>query len=198
MKLTALVALASLSSLSACAGTASHLAWPTQQLSQLELPELNLSRMALPGGRSKQRLTATRPHTLSQAEEDAVHTVVGNAFTTPETVQIFTVKAGQTVAGDLAVCGAVNARRSDGSATEARLFRVEGQRAADGSLGFVLKQVAGANASTIEVFSDCRDLGLAGGPRPGGYSSVADNRLDTPPPDRPMSGPPGPSPDGPR
>ncbi|SJZ50226.1 hypothetical protein [Consotaella salsifontis] len=111
-------------------------------------------------GAVREKLKPAQSYGLTVEERAALENVVRQAYTVPEAAQILTVTAGRTATGSIVACGTANARRSDGTMSEARLFRAEGVPTAWGVPDFQLKQMAAANASSIEVYAACRDLGL--------------------------------------
>lgn len=133
----------------------SSLRMPTIDLSGTSLPRLDMFRynqIATPA--------PTAAYPLSPAELATIRTAFSAAFRDGRTVQFGPMTARRTQTGSLVVCGLVSIRSPDGSQSGMTLFDgTGGFDTPDGSLSFVPRRLAGGNARSVDVYSDCRDAG---------------------------------------
>lgn len=104
-------------------------------------------------------LMPTTAYQLSADESDVVRLAVTQSFPDAAKVSFYPLRSGLAEDGTVHVCGMVSAREGDGNAND-RLFRGALVRQRDAAV-FSVKQISGANASTVEVFGDCQKQNLA-------------------------------------
>ncbi|WP_102958403.1 hypothetical protein [Mangrovicella endophytica] len=152
-------ALAVTVALASCTSSFKRPTLPRVDFSKLQ-PRIDLSKLRLPRSRKPEPLRPVAPRPLTPMERRGVEAGVRAAYEEPDTVRFHRFKSGITDKGTLAVCGLVNTELPDGSSTNLRLFRGEGQLRMDGGVDFVVGEIAGANSDSLDVFAACRDLGL--------------------------------------
>ncbi len=156
-----LIALASCGMLAGCSPGApsSYLAFP--DIPRMTVPEIHLMGMPLYGEKPGEQVTPTTAYRLSQSENETVRRTVARSFPASAELVFYPLRAGVTDSGPISVCGMVGTRSADGAA-DTRLFRGDMVRqTASGGPDFSVRQLAGANATTIEIFGDCQKQGLA-------------------------------------
>jgi hypothetical protein len=128
---------------------------PTIDLSGTSLPRLDMFRY-----RQIPTKAPTTPYPLKPDELATIKTAFSAAFRDGRTVQFGPMTARRTQAGSLIVCGLVGIVGPDGSRSGMTLFDGTGSfDPGDGALRFEPRRLAGGNARTVDVYSDCRDAG---------------------------------------
>lgn len=131
------------------------------RLTQIDIPEFSVWGVPLYGEKPVAGLAKTVPQALSDAEQEAVRLSVRSAFPEAKQVRFFPLRSGREPSGRVAVCGMSTVDFADGTA-KTRLFRgYIGKFAAPGHAAFRLTHLAGTNAHTFDVYSDCQAQGLA-------------------------------------
>lgn len=106
-------------------------------------------------------LAPTKPFQPAPSESEVVRLAVTRSFPDAAKVSFYPLRSGLAEDGTVSVCGMVSARDSEGKAND-KLFRGDLVRQPQrGAATFVVKQISGANAATIEVFGDCQKQSLA-------------------------------------
>lgn len=129
---------------------------PRVNLYGMTLPRFEMFRYGVPDTPLE-----TTPHTLTAAELTDIKTDFSSEFQDGRTLEFGPIAARRQSAGSLVVCGLVNIRTPAGTTSGMTLFDGVGSHdTASGRLGFTPRRVAGANAKTLDIYSDCRDAGV--------------------------------------
>lgn len=156
-----MIVIASCGVLAGCSfgSTMSNFAFP--QLPRVTIPDIHLMGVPLYGEKPGVKLTPTTPYQLSPTESEVVRLAVTRSFPDAAGISFYPLRSGLTAEGTVAVCGMVAARNGEDAADD-RLFRGDLTRQpgpADPT--FVVRQISGANAATIDIYGDCQKQGLA-------------------------------------
>ena len=129
---------------------------PTVDFSGMALPRFELFRYGVP-----ETSATTTPYRLTPVELADVKAQFSAEFRDGRTLEFGPISARRKSAGGLIICGLVSIRTPAGVESGMSLFDGDGtQRPADGTLDFTPRRVAGANASTIDIYGDCRNAGV--------------------------------------
>lgn len=129
---------------------------PKIDLSGMSLPRFELFRYGV-----KETSATTTPYKLTATELADVKAQFSAEFQDGRTLEFGPVSARRMAAGGLVICGLVNISDPAGPASGMTLFDGTGTRhPSDGTLDFKARRVAGANAKAIDIYSDCRDVGV--------------------------------------
>ena len=129
---------------------------PTVDFSGMALPRFELFRYGVP-----ETSATTTPYRLTPVELADVKAQFSAEFQDGRTLEFGPVSARRMAAGGLVICGLVNISDPAGPASGMTLFDGTGTRhPSDGTLDFKARRVAGANAKAIDIYSDCRDVGV--------------------------------------
>jgi len=132
-----------------------------RDLRRVAIPDIHLMGVPLYGEKPGVPLTPTTAYHLSSTEGYVVRRVVTRSFPDADGISFYPLRSGLADDGTVAVCGMVSTRSGEGAADD-RLFRGDLVRQPEpGNQIFSVRQISGANASTIEVFGDCQKQGLA-------------------------------------
>lgn len=141
-------------------GTASS-SFDFSTIPRVTIPAIHLMGVPLYGEKPEVTLATTRKYQLSSSESDAVRRTVAKRFSEASGISFYPLRSGVTAEGTVAICGMVSARSAAGK-RKSRLFRgTLDWQLGPGRPSFSIIKISGANASTIEVFSDCQRQNLA-------------------------------------
>lgn len=130
------------------------------------LPKVDFYGMSLPRLDSfrivaKEEAAPTMAYPLAPTEITDIKSSFSAAFQDGRTLEFGPITARKKVSGDLVVCGLVSVRTPAGLKSGMTLFDGTATPAAvPGRVSFTPKRIAGANAETIDVYSDCKDAGV--------------------------------------
>jgi hypothetical protein len=102
----------------------------------------------------------TTPYRLTPENVVDVKAGLSAAFTDGRTLTFGPIGARRRDDGSLAICGLVSVRKLDASETGMKLFDGTGTFDDFGAMRFRPGRLAGANARFLDVYGDCRDLGV--------------------------------------
>jgi hypothetical protein len=129
---------------------------PKIDFSGMALPRFELFRYGVP-----ETSATTTPYRLTPVELADVKAQFSAEFQDGRTLEFGPVSARRKSSGGLIICGLVNIRTPAGEKSGMSLFDGNGvQRPADGTLDFTPRRVAGANATAIDIYGDCRNAGV--------------------------------------
>ncbi|GGD94206.1 hypothetical protein GCM10011390_11170 [Aureimonas endophytica] len=139
---------------------ASALSACTPQVPTIDMSGMTLSRFELFRYGVTDPHVQTTPYRLTPQNLTDIKTHFSANFTDGRTLEFGPISARQKADGSLAICGLVSVRNPDAWATGMKLF--DGSASFDqfGVLRFKPNRLADANAKTLDIYTDCRDLGV--------------------------------------
>ncbi|MBC8130528.1 MAG: hypothetical protein H7Y08_09430 [Rhizobiaceae bacterium] len=151
MRLRHLTLPALLASLCGCTSAVA----PKVELYGMTLPRFEIFRYGI-----KDTSVPTEPYTLDANELSDIKAAFSAEFVDGRTLEFGPITARRQPSGSLVVCGLVNVRTPDGTRSGMTLFDgIASPTMIPGRIGFTPQRIAGANAKTIDIYSDCRDNG---------------------------------------
>jgi hypothetical protein len=128
---------------------------PRIDMGGVRLPRFELFRYGV-----EDPAVPTTPYKLTDGNVADVKSGFSAAFTDGRTLVFGPIGARRKPDGSLAVCGLVSVRGPDGSQTGMKLFDGRAEFDPFGTLSFRPNRLAGANGRFLDIYTDCRNVGL--------------------------------------